>query len=765
MKFSSLCPMRPIAWLVLLVVACLLPFVNRAFHIDDPLFLWTAQHLRIAPGDCYGFNVNWFGLEMPMTDANCNPPLMSVLIALASCLVGWSEVTLHLIFLLSALAATLGTFQLAKSYCARPALAASLTVLTPCFLLCSTSLMCDTTMLAFWIWSLVLWERALSKGEFGNFASAGLLAGLCILTKYSGLSLLPLLAASALLKERKIGRWAFALIIPLAMVSGYEYAAYRKYGVFLFGIASDFSRQVSPTSLADLPARLLSGLVFAGGCAAPALFLAPCLWSRRALIAAVGLWAGAFVGYPLLSTLWLGMSGHSLAFNLLMHDFRFSLTANWALEIQRALWLGAGLSLVAASVAEYRKRRDASSLFLGMWILGVLGFASAFNWTINGRSILPMLPAVGILLARRLDLASNAAWRPNSTAIAVCLAFAACCALAVTACDYRQANASREAARLLASKYPAPPNNLLFQGHWGFQYYLQKKGLHPLDVWHGALATGDLIAIPANNDIYELPAEMTELQDVLERRPNHWLSVLNRFVGAGFHTDFWGPLPFAFGCVEPERFYIFRVIHPFRFSQGTAASEPPDVALENEELAGCEAKLRTNPADLDARLRAAALLTLRSQTKEAIAYLSESLRIHTNSLQAHALLGSLYQVQRKTPLSKEHYAAALRLMPDYLTVLNNFAWLLATDSDPTARNGSLAVRLAWRACALTAHRRPLFLGTLAAAYAEAGRFHEAITTAEKARALAAAIGLKQIADKNDQLLDLYRAGKPYHETP
>jgi hypothetical protein len=59
----------------------------------------------------------------------------------------------------------------------------------------------------------------------------------------------------------------------------------------------------------------------------------------------------------------------------------------------------------------------------------------------------------------------------------------------------------------------------------------------------------------------------------------------------------------------------------------------------------------------------------------------------------------------------------------------------------------------------------LFIATLAAAYAESGRFPEAVTTAEKAEQLAAAAGSKELAGKIRQLLELYRAGKPYHESP
>src|ERR1019366_4434369 len=91
--------------------------------------------------------------------------------------------------------------------------------------------------------------------------------------------------------------------------------------------------------------------------------------------------------------------------------------------------------------------------------------------------------------------------------------------------------------------------------------------------------------------------------------------------------------------------------------------------------------------------------------------------------------------------------------------LNNLAWMLASHPDPTIRNGKEAVELAERACRLTDNGQPFFLGTLAAAYAEAGRFNDAITTAEKARDLAKQLGWNGVAERNDYLLDLYRAGK------
>jgi tetratricopeptide (TPR) repeat protein len=111
----------------------------------------------------------------------------------------------------------------------------------------------------------------------------------------------------------------------------------------------------------------------------------------------------------------------------------------------------------------------------------------------------------------------------------------------------------------------------------------------------------------------------------------------------------------------------------------------------------------------------------------------------------------------------DSYRAALKLNPDLAPVLNNLAWALATSPDDQLRNGAEAVRLAEHACVLTHYAQPWFVGTLAAAYAETGRFPEAVATAEKAVQLATDAGQAAVAAKNRQLLELYRAGKPYHE--
>jgi tetratricopeptide (TPR) repeat protein len=101
--------------------------------------------------------------------------------------------------------------------------------------------------------------------------------------------------------------------------------------------------------------------------------------------------------------------------------------------------------------------------------------------------------------------------------------------------------------------------------------------------------------------------------------------------------------------------------------------------------------------------------------------------------------------------------------PGHPEVDINLAWLLATSSDADIRDGRRAVELAERNCRSTGFKEMISVGVLAAAYAEAGRFEEAISTAQKACALASASGNPEWLNRNQQLLVLYRAHQPYHE--
>ena len=168
------------------------------------------------------------------------------------------------------------------------------------------------------------------------------------------------------------------------------------------------------------------------------------------------------------------------------------------------------------------------------------------------------------------------------------------------------------------------------------------------------------------------------------------------------------------------------------------------------------------PDDLATPADLAATLTRPPQSPALASHLPEALDLLPTA-QMRAQVAGAWASQDKLQFAVQAYRAALALDPASAEVLNNLAWILATCPEANLRDGAEAVRLAERACELTRFHRTLMIGTLAAAYAEAGRFTEAVSTAQKASALAAESGDQNLAAKNQQLLQLYREGRPYRE--
>jgi tetratricopeptide (TPR) repeat protein len=124
----------------------------------------------------------------------------------------------------------------------------------------------------------------------------------------------------------------------------------------------------------------------------------------------------------------------------------------------------------------------------------------------------------------------------------------------------------------------------------------------------------------------------------------------------------------------------------------------------------------------------------------------------------------LYQ-QGRTAEAIQQYREALRINDDFDGALNNLAWILATTPRDDLRDGSEAVRLAERACELSHNLITVQIGTLAAAYAEAGRFDEAVATGTTAIRCARLRNEAELAELYQQLVKFYRLGRPYHSVP
>jgi 4-amino-4-deoxy-L-arabinose transferase-like glycosyltransferase len=548
----SWAPWRSYGLLAALTLACLVPFCEKAFHLDDTLFVWAAQQIVKHPLDPYGFNVVWYTTTTPMSEVTKNPPLASYYSAAIGVIAGWSEKALHLGFVPFALLVILGTYYLARRFTRHPLLAAAATLLTPAFLVSSTSVMCDTMMLALWILATILWLEGLDRMKPLLLGCSGLLIAACALAKYFGLALIPLLFIYSIARQRRLGRWAFYLLIPVVLLAAYQYWTHGLYhsGLLLDAgeYAIDFNDANDDINPAERVARMLIALSFAGGCTLPAITFIPIVWSRRGL---------------LLGGVLVGLLGLCCKMGWIEVPAAPAAHLHWnRLSAQFTLFMAGGICILALAFSDWWKRKDADSLLLMLWVLGTFAFAALLNWTVNARSVLPLIPATGILLGRRVDAMSALSRRAKAVVLGIPLVVAGIVSLWVSWADANLAGSARRAAEYVRDHAGDDTAELTFQGHWGFQYYMESFGFHPVD-FHSAFRNGTVMVIPENSaNIHYPPPQFLVSKQIIGFDADAGISVMGRAAGAGFYSSSWGPLPYAFGSVPRERYAILRLANP-----------------------------------------------------------------------------------------------------------------------------------------------------------------------------------------------------------
>jgi protein O-mannosyl-transferase len=175
--------------------------------------------------------------------------------------------------------------------------------------------------------------------------------------------------------------------------------------------------------------------------------------------------------------------------------------------------------------------------------------------------------------------------------------------------------------------------------------------------------------------------------------------------------------------------------------------------------------IQMNPNDSESWRNLGFTRQMQNQTDEAVSCYRTALDKDPNNYQAWCNLAQSLQMTGKVQEATDACRRALRINPDSAEAMNNLAWILASSADDKVRNPAEAIGLARKACQMTAFEDPDNMDTLAAAYAAAGQFKEAIETAQKAITSAALEEQKTKADEISKRLQLYQTGKPYYDKP
>ena len=180
-----------------------------------------------------------------------------------------------------------------------------------------------------------------------------------------------------------------------------------------------------------------------------------------------------------------------------------------------------------------------------------------------------------------------------------------------------------------------------------------------------------------------------------------------------------------------------------------------------EAIASYREALRLEPEYAEAHNNLGRALKDVGRNEDALAHANRALRLKPDYADAHYNLGTVLQRLGRIEEAIAHYRDVLRIQPDYVEAHLDLAWLWATVPDPNIRDGQRALKHAQLAARPAGEENPSVLETLAAAYAELGKFDEAVLWQEKA--------IQMTPDGQQDVvrarLELYKQGKPCRENP
>jgi tetratricopeptide (TPR) repeat protein len=185
----------------------------------------------------------------------------------------------------------------------------------------------------------------------------------------------------------------------------------------------------------------------------------------------------------------------------------------------------------------------------------------------------------------------------------------------------------------------------------------------------------------------------------------------------------------------------------------------------DEAIVHFQKSLEATPDSAEVHNGLGVALVQKGRLDEAIIHFEKAVAANPEFAEAYFNLGdALYYLEHKVPEALAAWRAVLRIDPNHVPVLNQTAWVLATWPEASLRDGSQAVVLAERAVRLSGGREPAILDTLAAAYAEAGRFTEAVDVTKQTLALAGRQNNRRLVEALEARIALYQAKTPFRDT-
>ena len=183
----------------------------------------------------------------------------------------------------------------------------------------------------------------------------------------------------------------------------------------------------------------------------------------------------------------------------------------------------------------------------------------------------------------------------------------------------------------------------------------------------------------------------------------------------------------------------------------------------DEAISFLQSAADLRPDNSPAHENLAKALLQKGRVADALVHYRKLLELQPDNIEVHNIVGTVLAQQGRVREGAEEWQKVLMIEPDNGNAMSNLAWVFATSPDQSLRDGGRAVQLAEQAVRLSGDRIPILFRTLAAAYAENGRFSEAIQTAQQGIELANSQGNVGLANDLQGNIALYQERQPLRD--
>jgi len=518
---------------MVVAAAVLLPFVRKAYTIDDCVFLRQAEHVLRDPLHPTAFEIVWdTDVRSRLSELHSSGPGMGYLLVPVA-LADGSEPVAHTVQLMFLLAGIWATVSLGLQLGLGPSEARTgglILAATPCVLAMASTSMPDIPAMTFGVIGvdrLLAWKisRRPSQAVLGLLSlAAGALTRwhLLLLAGVAGIALANWATAPA---RTGFGRSLFGSLLPLIAVMAtvltviYVTRDPAQTSGLLPGIRGRAAWQAAPRNFL----AFLSHWVLAVPLALPWVVM------RRNAIAwkAFGIFvlSGAGVLIPILSIRWWMLPIVALAAVVLLDVFR----DGWG-------------------------RKDSVQLLLAAWLL--LALPALVHPHLPSKYLVASAPAAALLLVRELRWQAPALRRCLVGAILVA---GVVLGVLIIHADSKLANLGRRAAAELVAPHIANGRKVWSVGHWGFQWYAERAGASTLSRTPPFPRPGDIVVQSAidGSKALQIIKKRRLVKVVADASPGG--RVMSRSHNAGFFSNDWGNLPWAWGSDDINRFEVWEV--------------------------------------------------------------------------------------------------------------------------------------------------------------------------------------------------------------